>query len=221
MGKGRGYLWAVAAALAAVVLAVGLWRLDAASKEDPQTTVDAYPSSELPPSPADLPIPTAVPEHSPAPASGPSAIVDATPGPAAQTTQPDEDETVCTLFIGCGTILDNWDDLDPEKAELVPADGILLAETSVSFQEGESAFDVLKQVCRDNGVHLEFSTTPGYGSAYIEGIGNLYEFDCGPRSGWLYKVNGQVPDLACSAYVLQDGDRVEFLYSCDWGEDVR
>lgn len=134
--------------------------------------------------------------------------------------QPSEAEMVCALSIRCDTVLDNWDDLDPEKAELVPADGVLLAETGVSFQEGESAFDALKRACRDNGVHLEFSTTPGYGSAYIEGIGNLYEFDCGPRSGWLYKVNDQVPDLACSAYKLQPGDRVEFLYSCSWGEDL-
>lgn len=166
MEKRKGYLWGVVAALAVVVLAVGLWRLNA------------------PPA------------------------------------QPGEAEMVCTLSIRCDTVLDNWDDLDAEKAELVPPDGILLAETGVSFQEGESAFDALKRACRDNGVHLEFSTTPGYGSAYIEGIGNLYEFDCGPRSGWLYKVNGQVSNLACSAYTLQSGDRVEFLYSCDWGEDL-
>ncbi len=110
--------------------------------------------------------------------------------------------------------------LDPEKAELVPADGVLLSQSDVTFEDGESAFDLLKRVCQDKGVHLEFSITPGYGSAYIEGIGNLYEFDCGERSGWLYQVNGQVPDRACSEYQLQPDDKVEFLYSCDWGQDL-
>lgn len=215
MKTGKGYLWAVVAALAAVLLAVGLWRLDAPPVGDPQPGVSAAPSPDLSPSPVDPPSPTA-PPTTPAP----SASVAPSPSPAAQPAQPGEDETVCTLFIGCGTILDNWDDLDPEKAELVPADGVLLAEVDMPFQEGESAFDVLKRACRDNGVHLEFSITPGYGSAYIEGIGNLYEFDCGQGSGWLYKVNDQTPDIASSAYALQPGDWVEFLYSCDWGEDV-
>lgn len=126
----------------------------------------------------------------------------------------------CTLAIRCETILDNLNDLTPEKAELVPSDGVLLPATSAAFTRGESAFDLLKRLCREENIHLEFSTTPGYGSAYIEGIGNIYAQDCGERSGWLYKVNGASPDVACSDYTLQSGDRVEFLYSCDWGNDL-
>lgn len=129
-------------------------------------------------------------------------------------------EKACTIAIRCDTVLDHLDSLGPDKAELVPADGVLLSETETVFSEGESAFDLLKRTCQDKGIHLEFSNTPGYGVAYIEGIGNLYELDCGERSGWLYHVNGQSPDVACSAYVLQDGDAVEFLYSCDWGQDL-
>ena len=34
-----------------------------------------------------------------------------------------------------------------------------------------------------------------YNSYYVEGIGNLYEFDCGSESGWMYKVNGWFPQL--------------------------
>ena len=33
-----------------------------------------------------------------------------------------------------------------------------------------------------------------YNSVYIEGINNLYEFDCGELSGWMYKVNGWFPN---------------------------
>lgn len=42
---------------------------------------------------------------------------------------------------------------------------------------------------------MESNWTPAYNSAYIEGIGNLYEFDCGNLSGWMYSVNGVWPDL--------------------------
>jgi hypothetical protein len=32
-------------------------------------------------------------------------------------------------------------------------------------------------------IHLEFMTTPALGTVYIEGICNIYEFDCGELSG--------------------------------------
>ena len=54
----------------------------------------------------------------------------------------------------------------------------------------------------------------------IEGIGNLYEFDCGELSGWMYTVNGQAPNYGCSQYQLEDGDVVEWIYSCDMGRDA-
>lgn len=78
----------------------------------------------------------------------------------------------------------------------------------------------MQQVCRENKLHLEFSTTPVYGSAYIEGIGNLYEFDCGAESGWMYAVNGWFPNYGCSQYALQDGDTVTWVYTCELGRDV-
>ena len=43
---------------------------------------------------------------------------------------------------------------------------------------------------------------------YIEGINNLYEFDCGEQSGWMYSVNGWFPNYGCSRYQLKDGDVV-------------
>lgn len=126
----------------------------------------------------------------------------------------------CTVSISCATILENLDRLNAEKADLIPADGVLLAPTAVEFTEGESVFDVLKRVCRENKIHMEFSETPVYQSAYIEGIGNLYEFDCGEGSGWMYRVNGEFPNYGCSRYTLADGDTVEWVYTCDFGADV-
>ena len=126
----------------------------------------------------------------------------------------------CTISICCATILDRMELLDPEKIELVPEDGWLLAPTVVPFSAGESVFDVLERTCRQNGIHMEFENTPIYDSAYIEGIGNLYEFDCGELSGWMYRVNGRFPNYGCSRYALQSGDVIEWVYTCDLGADV-
>jgi len=137
---------------------------------------------------------------------------------APTTTQPQT--LYCTLSIDCKTLLDHLDELESGKRALVPANGVLLSARSVSFTEGESVFDVLKRVCRQNGLQMEFTMTPVYQSAYIEGIGNLYEFDGGPTSGWMYSVNGVYPNCGCSAYTLQNGDTVLWRYTCALGADI-
>ena len=126
----------------------------------------------------------------------------------------------CTFSIECAAILNNLPDLAPEKRSLVPSDGVILKGQTVTFYEGESVFDVLQRLCRDKSIHMESSWTPIYNSAYIEGIGNLYEFDCGALSGWMYRVNGWYPNYGCSRYLLKQGDVVEWRYTCDLGKDV-
>ena len=126
----------------------------------------------------------------------------------------------CTFSIECSTILNNLKNLDPDKLELIPVNGVILAPIKVTFYEGESVFDVLQRVCKEKKIHLESSWTPMYNSAYIEGIYNLYEFDCGELSGWMYRVNGWYPNYGCSRYQLKDGDVVEWRYTCDLGKDV-
>ena len=126
----------------------------------------------------------------------------------------------CTFSIECSTILNNLYQLDPDKLEMVPSGGVILAKTTVTFYEGESVYDVLQRLCKEKGIHMESSWTPIYNSAYIEGIHNLYEFDCGSLSGWMYRVNGWYPNYGCSRYQLKDGDVVEWRYTCDLGNDV-
>ncbi|MDR3239080.1 MAG: DUF4430 domain-containing protein [Clostridiales bacterium] len=129
-------------------------------------------------------------------------------------------ELTCILSINCASILDNINRLDKEKVELVPENGVILPPTEVTFIEGESVFDVLKNETRRQKIHLEFVSTPIYNSAYIEGINNFYEFDCGELSGWMYKVNGWYPNYGCSRYQLKDGDVVEWIFTCDLGRDI-
>ena len=126
----------------------------------------------------------------------------------------------CTLYIDCRTILSNMDMLDPEKAELIPADGVILPKTVVGFDEGDSVYDILLRELLARNIHIESSFAPIYNSAYVEGINNIYEFDCGPSSGWEYRVNGQFPNYGCSVYYPNDGDEISFLYTCELGADI-
>ena len=126
----------------------------------------------------------------------------------------------CTLEVRCDTLLGMLDQMTPEKAALVPENGILLETVELEFNGGESVFDVFRKVLREEKIHFEYVDASAYDSVYIEGIGNIYEFDCGPQSGWMYSVNGVHPGLGCSSYTLADGDVIVFHYTCDLGADL-
>ena len=126
----------------------------------------------------------------------------------------------CTLEIRCDTLLTQLDKVPAEKVTLVPGDGIMLAATEVEFIGGESVFDVFRKVLREEKLHFEYVDASAYDSVYIEGIGNIYEFDCGPQSGWMFSVNDVYPGLGCSAYTLADGDVIVFSYTCNLGADL-
>ncbi|WP_244226506.1 DUF4430 domain-containing protein [Paenibacillus protaetiae] len=125
-----------------------------------------------------------------------------------------------TLSVSAATILNHMDQLNKDKLEVLPKDGVIYKAQKVTFYEGESVFDVLLREMKNNKIHMEFEMTPIYNSNYVEGINNIYEFDCGELSGWMYKVNGWFPNYGSSRYKLKDGDVVEWVYTCDLGRDV-
>jgi len=153
-------------------------------------------------------IPEAAPENMPAKSE------------TSETSERQRDRLTCTVSITCATILDNMESLTRGKEEVVPADGVVMSAKTVAFEPGDTVFDVLSSVTKTQKIHMEFTMTPVYKSAYIEGINNIYEFDCGELSGWMYKVNGEFPSRGCSAYELSDGDTIEWIYSCSLGSDI-
>lgn len=123
-----------------------------------------------------------------------------------------EQKTECSIKITCAELLSHLGELKESVKKVIPKDGVFL-EGSFAFTEGETVFDVLKRACGERGILLDYVFTPIYSSYYIKGIGNLYEFDCGDGSGWLYQVNGSEPGYGCSQYKLKSGDKVVFYYS--------
>lgn len=126
----------------------------------------------------------------------------------------------CTLYVDCRTVLDNMDKLDPDKAEIIPEDGVILEKVTVGFNDGDSVYDIILRELRSRNIQIEASFVPAFNTAYVEGIANLYEFDCGYSSGWEYCVNGVFPNYGCSAYYPEEGDAISFLYTCSLGSDI-
>ncbi|MBE7044266.1 MAG: DUF4430 domain-containing protein [Ruminococcaceae bacterium] len=167
------------------------------------------------PQQSETPEPVLLKTQNPIPTNEP--VTETTPMP---TQTPEEVALTCTLSVRCDTILSHMDWLDAENASLIPTDGIIFPETTVPIADGESVFDVLLREMTKHKIHLEFVKTPVYQSTYIEGIHNLYEFDCGNQSGWMYRVDGAFPNYGCSQYILHGGEKIEWVYTCDLGRDV-
>ncbi len=98
-------------------------------------------------------------------------------------------------------------------SEILSPDGIILPETSVKAEQGTSVVKALKAVLKDNNITYKITS-----SGYVKTINGLSEFDCGEASGWLYLVNGELPSVSAKSYILKDGDKVEFRYTCVAGD---
>jgi len=125
-----------------------------------------------------------------------------------------------TLSVRAHTILYNMHLLHRDKHELVPEDGWIFPPEEVVVYEGESVFNVLQREMRRHRIHMVARWTPIFNSAYVEAINNLYEFDVGPLSGWMYSVNGWFPNFGASRYLLSPGDVIEWVYTVDLGRDL-
>lgn len=180
-----------------------------AAEETPPALTEQQPAPEAKEPAADTPAPEA--EKSPAePAANPAAE-DGAPAPPAQTdaataapSAPAADTV--TLSISCATAVG--------KSDQAPEDGWILQPVEAVLADGETALSLLQAQTRAAGIPMEVS------GGYVEGIANLYEFDCGDLSGWMCAVNGQFLSVGAGEYSLNAGDQVAWLYTCDLGSDL-
>ncbi len=171
------------------------------------------PAANSPNPPKEEP-PQNTPSNEPAPEPEPSVPPSASPSPSPETPPADEEKQAqCTIVVECTQVLSAMDSLKEEKRDIIPQDGIILAEQTIDLTEGDTPFDILRRETKRNKIQMQFSRTPLTGSVYVEGIGNLNEFDCGGTSGWVYSVNGETPSVSAGEYVLEDGDVVRWYYS--------
>lgn len=82
----------------------------------------------------------------------------------------------------------------------------------VEVQKEETAFDVLKRICDENNIKLDYDGQ----WKFVTGINGLSQLDDAPNSGWLYKVNGISPNVGAGDYVLNAGDHVLFYFTLDY-----
>ena len=121
-------------------------------------------------------------------------------------------EFTVIMSISCDTIKDR------EKVNsYIPDDGVILDKTEFKASEGDTVYDILMLANKKYGIPID--NTGAQGAAYIAAINYLYEFDYGDLSGWMYRVNGVLPEVGCQSYTVSDGDEIEWLYTTNIGKD--
>lgn len=129
---------------------------------------------------------------------------------------------VVTLTIRSDAALASIERIKPELHPFIEQDGVILEKTPYVLREGDTVFDILNRATRQQKIQMEYQGADLniYNSIYVQGIHYLYEFSCGPLSGWMYSVNGEFPNKGVSQYKVEDEDDIVFNYTCNLGKDI-
>lgn len=117
-----------------------------------------------------------------------------------------------TLTIRCDTIAGKTD------KNYIPENGIIMDVSSFEIEEGDTVYDVLMEAASKYKIHIE--TTGTSNGIYVEGINFIYELEFGELSGWMYFVDGEAPNVGCAEYKLTGDEVIEWLYTCELGNDL-
>lgn len=98
-----------------------------------------------------------------------------------------------------------------------PSSGSAWYEGSVKVASGATVEKALRTAADDAGLSLNIKS--GYLRAVTRGSVTLGQFDEGPNSGWLYKVNGKAPNVGIADYELSGGDTVLLYFTADYTKE--
>ncbi len=132
------------------------------------------------------------------------------------TKEPEENKEYvkCNITIDCSILLSNMDKLEKNVRKYVPKGGRLLDNIEIKVKKGASVYDVLVAACKEKNIAYDATYSAIYNSSYVKGIGYLYEKMAGDMSGWLYLVDGKTPNVGASAYRINGGEQIEWMYTC-------
>lgn len=97
--------------------------------------------------------------------------------------------------------------------------GTWITKTTFTAKSDATVYDVFTKILDEKGFRYD-----GADSNYVSSITNpsgttLAQFSKGKNSGWMYKVNGELPKEGLKDYSLSDGDSIVWYYTGDWTKD--
>ena len=81
-----------------------------------------------------------------------------------------------------------------------------------------NAWDAVKKALEDNG--YKYNAVGSYVSSITDPAGVTLSDEDAQNSGWIYKVNGNAPNMYMGSYYINDGDVIELSYVADYTQDT-
>lgn len=136
------------------------------------------------------------------------------PAQPAATQAPQAQTVTCTVGIDCKTAVEKGNAV----ALKIAPNGVIAAQMTVEIPAGGTVYDALQAAAKKRG--LVVSKSGSGKNVYVTGIQSLGEGDAGAGSGWMYLLNGRAVQKSASAQTVQQGDVVQWRYTCDAGKDI-
>ncbi len=89
---------------------------------------------------------------------------------------------------------------------------------TITVKQGSTVYHALLEALKGSGITQTGAET-GYIKSMTKDGRTLAEFSQGINSGWLYKVNGRLPNVGITACSIEAGDAILFYYTGDWTSD--
>ena len=96
--------------------------------------------------------------------------------------------------------------------------GYWLRSKAITIKDGSSVAAALIKAISGTGI-TQTGAENGYVSFMYKDGRELGQFTNGKNSGWLYKLNGNLPNIGVDAATVTDGDEIVFYYTNDWTRD--
>lgn len=81
-----------------------------------------------------------------------------------------------------------------------------------------NAWDAVKKALEENG--YKYNAIGSYVSSITDPAGVTLSDEDSATSGWIYKVNGNAPNVYMGSYYINDGDVIELSYVADYTQDT-
>lgn len=107
------------------------------------------------------------------------------------------------------------------KFTLETPDETWIPETNVKIAKGSTVYDVLIKIFKEKNFK-NIGANDNYTTSITHSNGTeLKAQDKGPNSGWLYKVNDEIPQVGIKDYKLKDNDSITYYYTLDWSKEFK
>jgi len=92
---------------------------------------------------------------------------------------------------------------------------------TISVKVGDTAMNALMKAADQLDLELDGASQGYIREINRRGYSGLREFDMTSQSGWMYKMNGIMPNVGASQYTISNNDEsMEWGFTLNWGQDL-